>query len=185
MPTRPDPNSPFLPARAEAVVDSTPGMPALAGKPSPQAADLSFPAPPAPASAPPGRPSTPPVPAPTAGPTTAQPPQPAKPAQPVQPQQPLGPGVVGASASPPQPAQIPPGGLGISTPLGVARRDERGEPRLDLSPEGDLRYREGIIRTRERLGPIPRVLRHPSLPQLPIQLGRWNYNPFTGQFQKG
>jgi hypothetical protein len=182
MPTQPNPDSPFLPARLQATFGvRAPGTPTMAGKPGVQAADLSFPSPPAPAAAPPGRPATPQAPAPTAATPAAATPQ-AKPPKPAgQQQQDKG----GRPATgTPAPAPTPQAEAGIA-PLGVPVPRQEGTPGLLLSPEGDLRYREAVLRGRDELGPIPRIFRHASLPQLPFELGRYNWNPFTSIWHKG
>lgn len=168
MPTTPDPNSPFLDTRLAAEFGMRmPGTPSSAGKPGPQAADLSFPAPPAVNTAPPGRPVevAPPAPTPQARPAQKPPTQQgAPPAQPAQP---------GAQAMPPP---------GQKTQVGVGAD---GSVTHTLTPEGDLAYRQSVLRLREQLGPIPRVFMHPNLPELPVEPGVFNYNPFTDQFTRG
>lgn len=188
MPTRPDPNSPYLPARLEATFGvSAPGTPSVAGLPTPQAADLSYPAPPAINTAPPGRP-----------PAVKQPGQPAADAPapfaagtipPPPPQAGMlgapgaAPGsVIGALPRQPSASELP-AGAAIATPMGTASRDAvTGEQSVALSPEGQQRYREAVVRKREELGPIPGVMRHPSLPEMPVELGKWNYSPFTNRW---
>lgn len=170
MPTSPDPNSPFLDNRLQAEFGMRePGTPTSAGKPGPQAADFNFPAPPAVNSAPPGRPPDATPPSPT-GAAPARPTQkPAQSAQPAQPGQPA------AAATVQQPAP----GQKTQTSIGAD-----GMPSHTLTPEGDMAYRQNVLKLRDQLGPIPRVFLHPTLPELPVEPGMWNYNPFTGQFTK-
>jgi hypothetical protein len=165
MPTAPDPNSPFLPARLEATLGiNAPGTPGVAGNPTPQAAGpMAFPAPPAPATNFPGRPATPKAPTPlvgvpTASKTTATPAQ-AKPATPTQ----------GATAE----AQT-------ATAVPGPKLTPGADGSLAVTPEGDMAYRQAVLAGRDRLGPIPKLFRHPTLPEVPFQLGTHNYNPFTG-----
>jgi hypothetical protein len=167
MPSQPDPNSPYLPTQVQSDFGiHPPGTPSLAGKPTPQAADVTFPAPPAVASSPVGRPPTPgsPAPTPTATPTVPMPTAP-----------PTAPGVPAA----PAPAMPP-----TAPPLVVpgASAAPGGDPRLALSPEGDARYRDAVVQGRAALGPVPTIMRNPNLPQMPFELGKRNYNVWTGQY---
>lgn len=157
MPSQPDPNSPFLASRLQATLGvRSPGTPSEAGTPGVQAGGFNFPAPPAPAvGGIPGRPTTPQAPTPQA-PTPAAPTPQAK-------------GTAGAEGKPPAPTG--------PAPLGVPTDDGGG---LALTPEGDMAYRQAVLRGRDALGPIPRIFRHASLPEVPFELGQSNYNPFTG-----
>jgi hypothetical protein len=56
---------------------------------------------------------------------------------------------------------------------------------MTLTPEGDARYREQTLKLRHDLGPIPSIFRNPSLPQIPAEIGKMNFNPFTNMYQKG
>lgn len=168
MPTAPDPNSPYMDNRLQAEFGMRdPGTPSSVGKPGVQAADLSFPAPPAVNAAPPGRPSD--AGAPT--PPIAQPKQPAKPA---------------AAQSAPGAGGVQPGA--VTPPPGqktIASVDPTtGAVSHTLTPEGDMAYRQNVLKLRDQLGPIPKVFLHPNLPELPVEPGKWNFNPFTGQFTK-
>lgn len=171
MPSQPDPDSPFLASRLQATLGvRAPGTPTTSGQPGVQAGSVSYPAPPAPASGPVGRPANP---------------QPAAPMQPAQPkpmerqgegqrvdmggQQPPGqPGTTNGAAPGQQPAAGP-------APLGYPEPD--GSTRL--TPEGDMRFRQAVMAGRDRLGPIPKSFRHPTLPEIPFELGKHNWNPFT------
>lgn len=146
-----------------------------------QAADVSYPAPPGVASAPNGRPPQaqtptpimPTAPTPTATASTAPPAQ-----QPRQPAQ----GGAGAPAAPAAPgaaaAPIAPAPSVVPTPGAF------NEPQLAITPEGAQRYREAVVRVRGQLGSLPRVFSHPSLPEMPVELGKWNWNPFTSMWAK-
>lgn len=169
MPTAPDPNSPYMASRVEAELGVRgPGMPTMAGKPGVQAANVAFPAPPSPASAPVGRPAT------------ARPPAPAAPAQ----QAPSVPSAQpAAQAAPPpaaQPGQPAPAAPMQPAPLGIPTADG-----MSLTPEGDMAYRQAVMRGRDDLGPVPKAFRHPTLPELPFELGKPNYSPFTGRWSSG
>jgi hypothetical protein len=190
----PDPNSPYADSQLQSMFGvHAPGTPTSAGKPGPQAADVTFPAPPGVAAAPPGRPTAPPTPAPVAPVPQAATPQAARPAPPAQAPQPQAGAAAGPSTAAPAPASasaalpaLTPGGVpGVAGPLGVTSYDaSTGGEQLALSPEGAQRYREAVVQARTALGPVPKIFRHPSLPEMPVELGRYNYNPFTGQFTK-
>lgn len=172
MPTAPDPNSPYIDNRLQAEFGMRdPGTPSSVGKPGPQMADISFPAPPAVNAALPGRPSDAGAPVPP----TARPKQLQRPTQAA--------AAVGAGGSQPaQPGAAPVPPLGQKT---VATIDpSTGAVSHTLTPEGDMAYRQNIVKLRNQLGPIPRVFVHPTLPELPVEPGQWNLNPFTGQFTK-
>lgn len=173
MPTQPDSDSPFLPARLEADlgIKREPGTPTMAGKPTVQAGDFSFPAPPAPAAAPAGRPPETNVPQAPAAPAQRKPATTA-PGQTVQSPAATAPTADGGVAP------LPPGTL--TTP--TVRAD--GSVQENLTPEGAQRYRESVVALRTRLGPVPSIFRNAALPEMPVELGRWNYNVWTGQFSK-
>lgn len=156
MPTRSNPDSPFPGAQLEAALGGRlPGTPSTAGKPTPQAANFNFPAPPAPAAAPVGRPPAPSMPAPMA---------PSAPAP-----------------SAPTPSAAGPTGAPAETRTGVGTAE--AGPAAAAAPVVDTqRYREAVIQVRTRLGPVPRVFRHPSLPEMPAEPGVPNFNPFTGMW---
>lgn len=59
-----------------------------------------------------------------------------------------------------------------------------GEAELAITPEGAQRYREASVRSREALGPLPRVFRTAGLPEMPVEPGKWNYSPFTGRWSQ-
>lgn len=161
MPSRSNPDSPFLAGQLEALLGGRPpGTPTMAGQPGVQPASFNFPAPPAPAAAPPGRPPNPSAPAPLA-PTTPTPT--------------ATPG--GATVT----VAMPPGG-GAAQPAAAARPTEvpLGGVAPALSPANAQLYRETIVKARAALGPVPRIFRHPNLPELPVELGQPNFNPFTG-----
>ena len=190
MPSAPNADSPFMDSRLQATFGvKAPGSPSSAGKPGVQAADVSFPAPPAPASAPAGRPSA----TPTPTPIVAPPPPPqsgemwpdahAKVAAPATPPQS---GEMRPDASGGQPTSQAPAGMvpAVQPPVPsvVAGVTALNQPELVLTPEGAQRYRESVIRTREALGPMPNVFRNAGMPEMPVEPGRPNYNPFTGSW---
>ena len=163
-----------------------PGSPSSAGKPGVQSADVSFPAPPAPASAPPGRPTGPsatPTPAPIAAP-----PAPAQPAPSAQPAAAGGGASVGGEMWPDISGGAGPTGLpaGVAPPAPsvVSSVTALNQPQLAITPEGAQRYREAVIRTREALGPLPSIFRSHGMPEMPVEPGRQNYNPFTGRWSQ-
>lgn len=176
MPSQPNPDSPYLSAQLESSlgVKRQPGEPSTTGQPGVTSGGFNFPAPPAVNSAPPGRPPAAPGPQAPSGEVAAAPVT-AKPAQP-QPQSPQPGGGGGTTLS--QTGGLPPGTL--STP--TVRPD--GSTANTLTPEGQQRYRESVVALRSRLGPMPNLFRHASLPEMPAELGQWNYNVFTGKFTK-
>jgi hypothetical protein len=165
MPTAPDPNSPFLPARLEATLGvNAPGTPGMAGNPGVQAAGVQFPAPPAPNTGFPGRPTTPKAATPTAAVPTAS-----------------------KSTAPPSQAKKPSGGVQSGAqgeqplaPVPGPKVVPGSDGSLGITPEGDMAYRQAVVAGRASLGPIPKLFRHPSIPELPFELGGHNWNPFTG-----
>lgn len=177
MPSQPDPNSPFLASRAQAALGiRAPGDPSMAGQPGVQPGGFNFPAPPTPAGGIPGRPTMPAVPTPAAPVPATPTPQTATPqAKSKQAGAEGGRPATGSPAPQPQPAVAP---LGVP----VQSADGAAQPDLALTPEGDMRYRQAVLAGRDALGPIPRAFRHPTLPELPYELGSKNYNPFTGSW---
>lgn len=183
MPTAPSADSPFMPSRVEAALGVFPsGTAGASGKPGVQAADVSFPSPPGIATAPNGRPpgaqtptpTMPTAPTPTATAATAPPTQ-----QPRQPAQ-------GGAGAPPAPAATPGAALApvAPAPSVVPSTDAFNQPQLAITPEGAQRYREAVVRVRGQLGSLPRIFSHPSLPEMPAEPGKWNWNPFTGSWAK-
>lgn len=187
MPTAPDPNSPYPAAQLQSTFGlRTPGTPSSVGKPGVQQADVSFPAPPSVATAPNGRPPNPGIPSPTPSALGGAPPPPAPPTQP-----PATPSGAASEAPPaggaqgqqgqegqPLPSVPPP----LTTPTISAAN---GEPRHTLTPEGDARYREKVLQLRTSMGPVPSIFRNPNLPQMPAEIGKMNFNPFTNQYIQG
>lgn len=188
MPSAPNPDSPFMDSRVEAALGiRAPGSPSSAGKPGVQVGDVSFPAPPSVNTGAPGRPSAPSTPAPVAAPS--QPAQPAAASAQGGRQQ----GVSGSGTIPAAPSATGaqqalnglPAGAAVATPLGVASTGPDGQQQLSsLTPEGAQRYREVVVQKRAELGPIPGIFRNPALGEMPVEVGRWNYNPFTGSWVK-
>lgn len=156
MPTQSNPDSPFVGAQLDAALGGrVPGTPTTAGKPVVQAADYQFPAPPALNTNAPGRPPKPAIPAPLAPPAATP-----KAATPL---------AAGPSSPPPQ------------QDVGLETAD--AGPAAPPVPAIDTqRYREAVVQLRTRLGPVPRVFRHPSLPELPVEPDKPNWNPFTGMW---
>lgn len=163
MPTFPTEDSPFMASRVGAAlgVKRDPYSPSLAGKPTPQAADLSYPSPPAPPAAPVGRPPN--TPQPTPGSAQF--------------------GQWGQGAATPI---TPPAGAGQAATPSASPQTAAADAAVAAAPGLDANtYRAQIVRLRDSLGPIPRVFRQPNMPELPVEPGRWNYNPFTGLMLKG
>lgn len=208
MPTKPRPDSPYLASRAQNMTGGRgAGDPTITGQPTPQPSVPNFPAPPTANTAPNGRPPNtrppeptpaPPQPIPPTNPITSAtgtvppPPPQAQPVPPPPSEAPAPPSPVQGGFRPfgstlplqlmkqPTPAQLLPG-QPVQTPHGVATRTANGDQELTLSPEGQQRYKETVVRKRQELGPMPKVLQTiPGLPELPVEPGRWNYSPWTG-----
>jgi hypothetical protein len=96
---------------------------------------------------------------------------------------PTGPPVVQSSRAPaPGELATQPPGTQVQTPLGTVTADPSGSQTMALSPEGQQRYKEQKAALREKLGPMPKIFQNvPGLPEMPVELGGWNFNPFTGQ----
>lgn len=73
-----------------------------------------------------------------------------------------------------------PEGMQIQTPYGTV---DRASGKLSLSPEGKVKYQEAVVQARKKLGPTP-FGDIPNAPPMPVRLGRYNVNPFTGQLVK-
>jgi hypothetical protein len=84
----------------------------------------------------------------------------------------------------PKPGEAPPGAV-VQTPFGTVEEDQTGNSKLALSPEGTQKYKETKAALRKKLGPMPASLTAPGMPELPIEVGQWNYNPFTGRMERG
>lgn len=164
MPTAPDPNSPYIATRLKSMFGvNAPGQ-AGAGRPTAVAGQAPRVNPPGVAQAPIGRPPGM-LTTPTPQGMTQQPPPPS--GQPAQPQTIIPPAnqqdqQAAPAAQAPQPAQAP----------------AQAQPQ---QPEPDA---HAIAQTRQRLGPLPKLFRHPSLPELPVQPGALNYNPLTGMWSR-
>ena len=157
MPTKSDPESPFLSAQVDAALGGrTPGTPSTAGKPTPQAADFRFPAPPGPAAAPGGRPKAQAIPTPLAP--------------------------VAPAPAAPTPSAAGPGLPDAGKPIegGVEGAKPAPEAEAAVAVADTQHYREAVMQTRLKLGPIPSVFRHASLPEMPAEPDMPNWNPFTG-----
>ena len=59
-----------------------------------------------------------------------------------------------------------------------------GQSDVQLSPEGQQKYREAVVAVRKRLGPVPKFAQMPGAPEMPVELGGHNYNPWSGTFIK-
>jgi hypothetical protein len=84
----------------------------------------------------------------------------------------------------PRPGEVPPGAV-VQTPYGTVEDDGSGTGKLTLSPEGTQKYKEAKASLRKKLGPMPASLSGPGMPEFPIELGQYNYNPFTGRTERG
>ena len=84
----------------------------------------------------------------------------------------------------PRPGEVPPGTV-VQTPYGTVEDDGQGGSSLALSPEGTLKYKEAKASLRKKLGAMPAGLDRPGMPQFPVELGQYNYNPFTGAMERG
>jgi hypothetical protein len=51
-----------------------------------------------------------------------------------------------------------------------------------LSPEGQQKYKEAVVAKRKALGPVPKFAQMPGAPELPVELGKSAFNPWTGVF---
>ena len=84
----------------------------------------------------------------------------------------------------PRAGETPPGAI-VQTPFGTVEQDDQGSNKLTLSPEGKARYKEAKASLRKKLGAMPESLSGPGMPEMPIELGQYNYNPFTGRMERG
>lgn len=213
MPSMPRADSPYADSQVNRLLGARmPGTPSTAGKAGGvQPAKVSFPAPPGLQAGAPGRPPSTPGPTPGAGtPSPTPAPAPSTPAAPgvgsqqsvqakaMQGQQPgqappadqnmggVQSGIQGlAMDRMPAPGEMLPG-TSVQTPFGTARKDpQTGASKLTLSPEGQQKYREAKAKLRQKLGPLPGLLQNPGMPQLPVEVGQFNYNPFTGKMERG
>jgi len=84
----------------------------------------------------------------------------------------------------PRPGEVPPGTT-VQTPFGTVEDDGTGTSSMALSPEGTQKYKEAKAALRKKLGAMPAGLDLPGMPEFPIELGQWNFNPFTGKQERG
>jgi hypothetical protein len=84
----------------------------------------------------------------------------------------------------PRPGETPPGAV-VQTPYGTVEDDGSGTSKLALSEEGKVRYKEAKAALRKKLGAMPASLSAPGMPEFPVELGQYNYNPFTGKMERG
>ena len=183
MPTAPNPLNPDFPR--------APGMPRINGLPTPR------PSPVTPlnqvglASGVPGRPPATPTPAGVGAPSPAPsgtafppaPPQgfPSAPAPaPAPPPSPVAP--PGQPTAPGQPPAYP--GQPVQSALGTVAPDASGRSMTTLSPEGAQKYQQMVVMKRKELGAVPKFAQMPGAPELPVQLGSSNFNPWTGRMFK-
>lgn len=78
--------------------------------------------------------------------------------------------------SPAEMAGLEPG-VEIVTPYGTMSQDGS----LNLSPEGEAKYKEAKVQRRKKLGPHP-FAADPNSPQIDVRLGGRMFNPFTGRW---
>jgi hypothetical protein len=84
----------------------------------------------------------------------------------------------------PKPGEMPPGAE-VQTPLGVSRQDPTtGAETTTLSPEGQQQFKMKKAALRKKLGPLPELLNAPGMPEFPVEVGQWNYNPFSGKMER-
>ena len=67
------------------------------------------------------------------------------------------------------------------SPWGPVILDEKGEPRVQFTPEGEIAYRKAVVAARKKFGPYPGS-NDPSFPQPPVQPGQTHFNPQTGRW---
>lgn len=83
--------------------------------------------------------------------------------------------------SAPTPSAAGPGTLPESGAPQAEDEQMGGGPAAPVQPAIDAqRYREAVVQTRNRLGPVPSIFRHPSLGEMEVVPGGHNYNAFTG-----
>lgn len=70
-----------------------------------------------------------------------------------------------------------PPGTQVQTPYGTM--DSTGK--LNLSPEGQAKYKEAVVQRRKAFGPHP-FANMPGAPEMPINLGKPAFNPFSGRW---
>jgi hypothetical protein len=68
-----------------------------------------------------------------------------------------------------------PQGTGIQTPYGTMERDGR----LNLSPEGEIKYKQALVQRRKQFGPHP-FAADPNAPKPDVRLNGRFFNPFSG-----
>jgi hypothetical protein len=79
----------------------------------------------------------------------------------------------------PTPAELAevPEGVEVQTPYGAVARDGK----LTLSPDGEVKYKEAMVKRRKQYGPHP-FAGDPNAPPAPARLGGRMFNPFSGQW---
>jgi len=146
----------------------------------------------------------PPAPRPAAGvapypsaPQLTQTPSPPKPQPMAQAAAPAAPAQPGALAAPMTPQALPPRkfqgmprsremrdlqpGEMAESPWGPVTMDEKGEPKIQFTPEGEMAYRKAVVAARKKFGPFT-GMNDPNAPQPPIQPGQEWFNPRTGKW---
>ena len=83
----------------------------------------------------------------------------------------------------PRPGEVPPGTV-VQTPFGTVEDTGDGSSKLALSPEGTAKYKAAKAGLRKKLGAMPSNLSKPGMPDFPVELGQYNYNPFTGSMER-
>jgi len=78
-----------------------------------------------------------------------------------------------------------PAGAQVQTPVGTFTRDTTGSGSVALSPEGQQKYKESVVKLRKKMGPTPKAMTLPGAPELPAEPGKHNFNPWSGQFTRG
>lgn len=73
-------------------------------------------------------------------------------------------------------------GQQIMTPWGPVIGDEAGRPKLVLDENGRAAYQQAKVSTLQRYGAIPGWAQTPGAQPPPVEVGRANFNPFTGQW---
>jgi hypothetical protein len=76
-------------------------------------------------------------------------------------------------------------GATVQTPWGQVVADEMGEPKLVLDEAGRAAYTAAKSKAILGYGTMPGFAQTPGAPPAPVEVGRANFNPFTGQWSGG